>query len=96
MFQYYDYLGWGVGIVPKGDDFLKEASHVETEELYGLDLIQESIDVDFGEDEQEARDDYNLLFLSPHISGERLQKLSIVFFLLGGVSIIVKSVLLHT
>ena len=34
--------------------------------------------------------------LSPHISGERLQKLSIVFFLLGGVSIIVKSVLLHT
>lgn len=68
MFQYYDYLGWGVGIVPKGDDFLKEASHVETEELYGLDLIQESIDVDFGEDEQEARDDYNLLFLSPHIS----------------------------
>ena len=34
--------------------------------------------------------------LSPHISGERLQKLSIVFFLLGGVSIIVKSILLHT
>ena len=34
--------------------------------------------------------------LSPHISGERLQKLSIVYFLLGGVSIIVKSVLLHT
>ena len=34
--------------------------------------------------------------LSPHISGERLQKLSIVFFLLGGVSIIVKSVVFHT
>ena len=34
--------------------------------------------------------------LSSHISGERLQKLSIVFFLLGGVSIIVKSILLHT
>lgn len=33
--------------------------------------------------------------LSPHISGDRLQKLSIVFFLLGGISIIVKSLLLR-
>lgn len=69
MFNFdYDYLGWGLGVIPKGDDFLKEATHVETEALYGLDLIQESVDVDFGEDEPEDRDDYNLLFLSPHIS----------------------------
>ena len=34
--------------------------------------------------------------ISPRVSGERLQRLSIVFFLLGGVSIIVKSLLFHT
>ena len=69
MFEFdYSYLDWGLGIRPTGDAFMKEATHVETEALYGLDLIQENVDVDFGEDEKEDRDDYNLLFLAPHIS----------------------------
>ena len=34
--------------------------------------------------------------LAPHIREEKLQKGAIVLFLLGGVSIIVKSVIFHT
>ena len=34
--------------------------------------------------------------LAPHIREEKLQKGAIVLFLLGGVSIIVKSILFHT
>ena len=34
--------------------------------------------------------------ISPHIQGKRLERLAIAFFLLGGVSIIVKSLLFHT
>ena len=35
MFEFdnYDYLGWGLGIRPRGDAFLKDATHVETEAL---------------------------------------------------------------
>ena len=64
----YDELGWGLGIKLKGDAFLKELSDAETEEYYAFDVIHEDFEFDFGDDEPEERDDYNLLFLSPHIT----------------------------
>lgn len=64
----YDELGWGLGIKVKGEAFLKELSDAETEEYYAFDVVHGDYEISFEHDESEPQDDYNLLFLSPHMT----------------------------